>query len=79
MRKVVVVGMLALAGFGMLSVQRSRAQTPDYPWCVVYSGDQADGGEHCMFVSYEQCMMTASPGSGAVCTQNLRRGRTSRR
>ena len=36
------------------------------PWCVVYSG--RDGGARtCTFTSYEQCMMTAGPGtSGSV-------------
>jgi hypothetical protein len=38
------------------------------PWCVQYSG--RDGAYTCTFASYEQCMMTATPGSGGYCVQN---------
>lgn len=38
------------------------------PWCVQYSG--RDGAYTCTFSSYEQCMMTATPGSGGQCVQN---------
>jgi hypothetical protein len=38
------------------------------PWCVVYSG--RDGARTCSFSSFEQCMMTATPGSGGSCVQN---------
>ena len=38
------------------------------PWCVQYSG--RSGARNCGFTSYEQCMMTATPGSGAHCVQN---------
>jgi Protein of unknown function (DUF3551) len=38
------------------------------PWCVQYSG--RDGATTCTFTSYEQCMMTATPGSGGYCVQN---------
>jgi Protein of unknown function (DUF3551) len=38
------------------------------PWCVQYSG--RDGAYTCTFSSYEQCMMTATPGSGGYCVQN---------
>jgi len=38
------------------------------PWCVQYSG--RSGARNCGFVSYEQCRMTATPGSGAHCVQN---------
>jgi hypothetical protein len=37
------------------------------PWCVVYSGR---GGRNCGFTSYEQCRMTATPGTGGSCVQN---------
>lgn len=37
------------------------------PWCVEYMGR---GGRNCGFVSYEQCRMTATPGTGGVCVQN---------
>jgi hypothetical protein len=38
------------------------------PWCVVYSG--LDGAYTCIFTSFEQCMMTATPGTGGSCVQN---------
>ena len=38
------------------------------PWCVVYSG--RDGARTCIFSSFEQCMMTATPGTGGSCVQN---------
>ena len=38
------------------------------PWCVVYSG--RDGARTCIFTSFEQCMMTATPGTGGSCVQN---------
>ena len=37
------------------------------PWCVHYL---PDNGTNCGFTSYDQCMMTATPGSGAHCVQN---------
>jgi hypothetical protein len=37
------------------------------PWCVVYIGR---GGRSCAFTSFEQCMMTAGPGTGGSCEQN---------
>ena len=39
------------------------------PWCVVYSGRDS-GARTCTFTSYEQCMMTAGPGTGGSCIQN---------
>ena len=38
------------------------------PWCVIYSG--RDGARTCIFSSFEQCMMTATPGTGGSCVQN---------
>ena len=38
------------------------------PWCVQSSG--RDGAYTCTFSSYEQCRMTATPGSGGYCVQN---------
>jgi len=66
------IAMLAATGIGWLGSPASQAQAPNYPWCIVYSGGQADGGEHCMFTSYAQCMLTATPGSGASCVHNPR-------
>jgi Protein of unknown function (DUF3551) len=40
------------------------------PWCVEYQSGKGDGGTNCSFTSYEQCMMTATPGSGGFCVQN---------
>jgi hypothetical protein len=39
------------------------------PWCVQYQGSRS-GATNCGFISYKQCMMTATPGSGAYCVQN---------
>ena len=39
------------------------------PWCVQYQGGR-NGAMSCAFTSYEQCMMTATPGSGGFCVQN---------
>lgn len=44
----------------------SLAET-SYPWCAVYT----DGYNNCSFESYEQCKLTATPGSGSSCQQNL--------
>jgi hypothetical protein len=40
------------------------------PWCVQYQSGKGDGGTNCSFHTYEQCMMTATPGSGGFCVQN---------
>ena len=70
MRTMAAVILLALAG--ATGIPASQAQAPDYPWCIVYNGNEGDGGEHCLFVSYRQCTLTATPGSGANCVRNLR-------
>jgi hypothetical protein len=36
------------------------AHAQNYPWCAIYSGRGAGGGTNCGFVSYAQCMATAS-------------------
>ena len=38
------------------------------PWCAQYTG--RGSARTCTFATYEQCMMTATPGSGAHCVQN---------
>jgi len=38
------------------------------PWCVQYSS--RSGAKSCAFTSFEQCMMTAGPGTGGSCVQN---------
>jgi hypothetical protein len=40
------------------------------PWCAQYYSSSGNGATNCGFTSYEQCMMTATPGSGAFCVQN---------
>jgi Protein of unknown function (DUF3551) len=41
------------------------------PWCVLYQSGSGNGaGPTCAFTSFEQCMMTAGPGTGASCVQN---------
>jgi hypothetical protein len=65
MRTVALV-LLVLGVATALDVRPGVAQTYR-PWCAVYSGS---GGSNCGFTSYEQCRMTATPGSGAFCTPN---------
>jgi hypothetical protein len=38
------------------------------PWCVSYPATTA---KSCAFTSFEQCMMTAGPGTGGVLLQDL--------
>jgi hypothetical protein len=40
------------------------------PWCAQYSSRGGGGATNCGFTSYQQCMMTAGPGTGATCVQN---------
>jgi hypothetical protein len=58
--------LLALCPLTLIDAGPSRAETYR-PWCVQYMGR---GGQNCGFTSYEQCRMTATPGSGGVCVQN---------
>jgi hypothetical protein len=59
--------LLAIAAFVALDVGVTAAETYR-PWCVEYSG--RDGARTCIFSSFEQCMMTATPGTGGQCVQN---------
>jgi hypothetical protein len=59
--------LFALAAFAAIDVRSGDAETYR-PWCVVYSG--RDGARTCIFTSFEQCMMTATPGTGGQCVQN---------
>ena len=69
--RLLIIALLALGGLGVYGISSSRAEkAPEYPWCIVYIGPDADGGTHCMFTSYAQCMLTATPGSGGTCTPN---------
>jgi uncharacterized protein DUF3551 len=59
--------LVSLAALGAIDAKPSAAQ-PYRPWCAEYIG--RDGGLTCTFHTYEQCLMTATPGSGAHCVQN---------
>ena len=54
-------GLLVIAASVAIDVRSSTAETYR-PWCVEYSG--RDGARTCIFSSFEQCMMTATPGTG---------------
>jgi hypothetical protein len=60
--------LLALTTIAAIDARPAAAETYR-PWCVLYNG--RDGARTCTFSSYEQCMMTATPGSGGSCVQNL--------
>jgi hypothetical protein len=60
-------GLLVIAASVAIDVRSSTAETYR-PWCVEYSG--RDGARTCIFSSFEQCMMTATPGTGGQCVQN---------
>jgi hypothetical protein len=47
----------------------TRAEAQNYPWCAIYSGGGAGGGTNCGFITFEQCMATAS-GLGRFCYRN---------
>jgi hypothetical protein len=61
--------LLLLSALTALDV-RPAASEIYRPWCAQYYGRGGDGARNCGFVSYEQCMMTATPGSGAWCVRN---------
>jgi hypothetical protein len=64
-----VLLLLILSSLAALDV-RPAASEIYRPWCAQYYGRGGDGARNCGFVSYEQCMMTATPGSGAWCVRN---------
>jgi hypothetical protein len=64
-----VLLLLILSSLSALDV-RPAASEIYRPWCAQYYGRGSDGARNCGFVSYEQCMMTATPGSGAFCVRN---------
>jgi Protein of unknown function (DUF3551) len=45
------------------------AQAQNYPWCEYMGGGFDGGGRNCGFISFEQCMQTAS-GNGGDCRKN---------
>jgi hypothetical protein len=57
-----LLGLLALAA---IDARPSVAEVYR-PWCV----DYPPIGTSCTFTSYEQCMMTAGPGTGGWCVRN---------
>ena len=59
--------LFAIATFAAIDARPVAAEIYR-PWCVVYNG--RDGAYTCIFTSFEQCMMTATPGSGGSCVQN---------
>jgi Protein of unknown function (DUF3551) len=61
------VTVLVLGATTVIDIAPSTAETYR-PWCAQYSG--RGGGRNCSFTSFEQCMMTAGPGTGASCVQN---------
>jgi hypothetical protein len=58
--------LLAVAAFAPIEGRRSVAEIYR-PWCVSYPWV----GTTCAFTSFEQCMMTAGPGTGGSCAQTL--------
>jgi hypothetical protein len=62
-----VVLLLTVCTLIAIDARQGSAET-HRPWCVVYSG--RDGAYTCIFTSFEQCMMTATPGTGGSCVQN---------
>src|SRR5262249_23204563 len=60
--------LLSLGPLTATAARPSRAETYP-PWCVVYSG-RTGGARNCGFPSFEQCLMTAGPGTGGSCVQN---------
>lgn len=65
MSRLAILGALALA---LLSLTGTAAQAREYPWCVRYDWTTYN----CGFISFAQCMATASGQSSARCEQNPR-------
>lgn len=61
------VALLAATMVTLPSPARAEIQ---YPWCVQYGGGRHGiGATSCAFVSFQQCMATAS-GLGNMCVEN---------
>jgi hypothetical protein len=80
--KTIAAGLLVVPLLIALNASPAAAQS-NRPWCAQYYG--RGGATNCGFTSYQQCMMTAGPGTGAWCVRNPayqpyggRRGRTPR-
>ena len=61
---------LTLSSLTAIDARPTAGETYRPPWCVEYLSGAGDGGTNCSFHSYEQCMMTATPGTGGVCYRN---------
>ena len=61
--------LLALAAFTAIDVRAAGAEIYR-PWCVQYMSSSGNGATNCSFTSFEQCMMTAGPGTGGFCVRN---------
>jgi hypothetical protein len=63
------LALLALAALAAIDARSASAEIYR-PWCVQYQSSSGNGSTSCAFTSFEQCMMTAGPGTGGVCVQN---------
>jgi Protein of unknown function (DUF3551) len=63
------LSLLILALIAAALTLATTAHAQNYPWCAIYSGGAVGGGTNCGFVSFEQCMATAS-GLGSFCSRN---------
>jgi hypothetical protein len=59
----------ALAVIAASAALGMPAQAQNYPWCVQYSDGSGVGGTNCGYVSFAQCMATAS-GAVGFCVVN---------
>jgi hypothetical protein len=65
-----VLMMVVLAAIAAVDAPSAGAEIYR-PWCVIYQSGSGNGaGPTCAFTSFEQCMMTAGPGTGGSCVQN---------
>jgi hypothetical protein len=64
----IVLALLLFSGWAAVDLQPAAAQV-HRPWCA-QDMSARNGGTSCTFSSYEQCRMTATPGSGLFCTPN---------
>jgi hypothetical protein len=63
------LALLAFAALAAIDVRPAAAEIYR-PWCVQYQSSSGNGATSCAFTSFEQCMMTAGPGTGGFCVQN---------
>jgi len=60
-----VLALFACVTLAVIAASPRRAEIYR-PWCAGYPPT----GSICAFTSFEQCMKTAGPGTGASCYQN---------